>query len=186
MASAKSGQKRQPTKVTPMDRLRWSREVARLKSDGMTWPEVARATGLTQAKCRRLWAQLKESGDPDAPVDAWGWVYRRRDALTITLEEAAATYAAAEPGSQAAVAALRLWEQTSDKMLELARWVGWTPRQLAALTAENAMQEMFRELARIVERYDVPSEAIEEMLALAERRLSGAPGGAIDTSATAA
>jgi hypothetical protein len=146
----------------------------RLKVEhGKTWPEVAKATGLSQAKCRRLYAQVQQSGDPDAPVDAWAWVYRRLDALNITMEEVAVTYAAAPPGSAAAVRALQVWEQTSEKMLELARWVGWTPRQLGALNAERAMQEMFREIARIVERYDVPTEAVEEILELAERRLSG-------------
>lgn len=173
--------------VTPMDRVRWAREIGALRSQkpAMTWRRIAKRTGLSQDVCQHLHAQLIRSGDPDAPPDAWEWVYRRLDALQVVMDEAASTYVAASAGSAAAVGALKLFDLASEKMLELARWVGWTPRQLGALNAERAMQEMFREFAAIVERYDVPSAALEEILDLAERRLSGVSP-TIDVSASAA
>lgn len=178
MAGSKSAQKRGAAKVpavTPMDRIRWSRDVSRLKAEGKTWPEVAAATGLSQAKCRRLHAQMRAAGDPDAPVDAWAWVHRHLDALVIVMEEASATYSAAPAGSSAAVGALKLWKQTSEDMLELAQRVGWTPRQLGALNAERAMQELFREFARIAEEHNASDELLRSLLDLAERRLSPGP-----------
>lgn len=100
------------------------------------------------------------------------------------MEKAGETYAQAPAGSAVQVGALKAFEMASEKSLELARWVGWTPRQLGALSAERAMQEMFREMAAIAERYDAPTEMIEAFLELAERRLSGGP--AIDASVSAA
>jgi hypothetical protein len=37
------------------------------------------------------------------------------------------------------------------------------------------MQEMFREMAAIAERYDAPDEMVQAFLDLAERKLSGRP-----------
>jgi hypothetical protein len=172
--------------VSWLDRIHHAREIARLKDDeGLTWPQVAERVGKPKTTCERLYRDLKRSGDLTPNRDAWAWVYMRLDALTMTMQRAAETYEAAPAGSSVAVGALKLWEASSEKMLELARWVGWTPRQLGALNAERAMQEMFREMAAIAEKYDAPDEMITAFLDLAERRLSGQPA-TIEGTASAA
>jgi hypothetical protein len=162
--------------VSWLDRLHHAREVVQLKdNEGLTWPQVAERTGRPKTTCERLYRDFKRNGDLHPDRDAWAWVYRRLDALTLVMEKAAETYAAAPAGSAVQVGALKAFEMASEKSLELARWVGWTPRQLGALSAERAMQEMFREMAAIAERYDAPDEMVQAFLDLAERKLSGRP-----------
>lgn len=159
-----------------MDRLHFAREIARLKVDeALSWPQVAETVGLSQATCQRLFYALRDSGDVNPPEDAWTWVYEHRDALTIAMEHAARTYEAAPAGSSAAIGAIKQWIAASEKRLELATAVGWAPRQLGALSAERAMQELLKEMAAIAERYDAPDEMVQAFLDLAERRLTGRP-----------
>lgn len=172
--------------VTPMDRVRWSRLIAERRSERprpRTWGRISKETGLSIDTCQRLLAQLQRSGDPDAPPLSWAWVYRRLDALAVTMDEAAATYAAAPAGSSSAVGALKLFDATSEKMLELAQRVGWTPRQLGALSAEAEMQDMLREMAAIAERFNAPDEMVRAFLDMAERRLIGR-GAVVEASGT--
>jgi len=156
-----------------MDRVRWARLIARRRAQSVQWQQIADETGLSVDQCQRLHNQLLRAGDPDAPRDAWEWVFERRDALDAVMEEAARTYEAAPEGSAAAIGALKLFNQASAEKLELARMVGWTPRRLGALNAERAMQEMFRRLAEVAEEHDAPDELVRAFLDLAERQITG-------------
>lgn len=159
--------------ITPMDRVRWAREVVRLKyGEHKTWGQVAKATGLSVATCKRIAADLQRAGDPDGPDDPMQWIRQHLDTLRVTMEEASNTYAAAPEGSAVRVGALKLFKQTSEDIVTLAVRVGFLPRQLGALSAEREMQQMFRELAELAREHDVPDEFLTAVLAMGERRLT--------------
>ena len=158
--------------MSPMERVRWAREVVRLRAEGKTWPEVAKITGMSQAKCKRLERDIRDHGDPDSVVDPMAPVLRHLDVLEVTMDEASATYLAASPGSTARVGALKLLKESSAEMLEMMQLIGAVPRSLAAFRAEREMQQMLRDFIEVVRDHDIPDEAVQAMRDLAARRLA--------------
>lgn len=159
--------------VTPMDRVRWARTIAarRAEDPPKEWREIAREVGLPVRNCQKLLKQLQETGDPDAPANPMAPIQRHLDVLETVMDEAAITYAEATRGAER-VGALKLLKDASSEMIDYMRLVGFLPRQLGALSFEREAQQMFRQFAEILQRYDVPDDAVAEVLALAEQRLT--------------
>lgn len=155
-----------------MERVRWAREVVRMKADDMTWPEIAVATGMSQAKCKRLAKDLQDAGDPDRPADPMAPIQRHLDVLEVTMLEASQTYVDAPEGSSVRVGALKLLKESSADWIDMMRLVGGVPRQLGAIPAERQMQQLFREFAELLRDHDASDEMLQALLELAERRLT--------------
>lgn len=159
-----------------MERVRWAREVVRLREEKKTWPEVATIVGKSQATCKRLAASQRDTGDPDAPADAMSWVWERFDVLRVVMDEASKTYDAAPEGSSVRVGALKRFDEASAGIIELASRVGFLPRRLGYLGAEREMQQVFREFAELLQDHGASDALIGDLLHLAEARLAhGAP-----------
>lgn len=159
-----------------MERVRWARTIAAMRMEKpkpRTWPQIAKATGMSRAKCQRLYSQLLMDGDPDAPVEPMVWITERLDALRVTMDEASATYTAAPKGSAVQVGALKLFNQASAEILELAAGLGYVPQELGALAAERRMQALFREFADLAQHFDVPDEFLRAVQDLSTRRITG-------------
>lgn len=161
--------------LTPMDQVRWARQIAQLRAEDppVEWREIAKRTNISVRNCQRMHAQLMESGDPDRPMDSMAPIQRHLDVLEVVMQEAAETYSAAPAGSNARVGALRLMMDTSERVIDTMRIVGFLPRQLGALSVEQEVQLMFREFAAMAERHQVPDEFLRDLLVLAESRLTG-------------
>jgi chorismate mutase len=158
------------------DRLTLGREIGRLRQiEGLEWKEISGRVGRPQRTCQRLYKQAVESGVLERSEDAWTSVYEYEDTLLLARDLIEETYNAAAKGSAQAVGAIKQLIAYAEKRLELDRWIGRAPRQLGALSAENRMQEMLKEMAAIAERYDAPDEMVQAFLDLAERKLSGRP-----------
>jgi hypothetical protein len=160
--------------ITPMMRITRARQVAELRNESppKTWPQVAKATGLSQRTCQRLLEMLRATGDPDAPADAMRWVWERFDTLRVVMDEASNTYAAAPEGSAVRVGALKRIDEASAGILALAADVGFLPRHLRALSAEREIQQVFLDFAELLREHDAPDTLLEGLLELANRRVA--------------
>jgi hypothetical protein len=159
--------------VAPMDRVRWARRIASLRAADppVTWAEVSREIGLSQSQCKRILAQHRAAGDPDAPADPWAPIQRHIDVLEVALDLASETYAAAPPGSSVRVGAIRQMMEASERMLDVMRTVGLLPRDLRAMSVEREVRQLFLDLAEVLREHDVPDEVVQKMVALSERRI---------------
>src|SRR5205085_7819079 len=91
--------------------------------------------------------------------------------LNGAMHAAIETYDKAEPGSSVQVQAVRASVDAAVTRMQIMRAAGKVPRSLAGPSIAREMQVMFREFGAILERYEVPDDALRDLLELAETRM---------------
>lgn len=98
------------------------------------------------------------------------------DSVTAAVHAAWDTYREAEEGSSVRVQAIRAALDATGTRLHIMQLAGRAPRSLAGPSMASEMRSVFVEFADLLRRHGVPSEALEELIAMAESRMGqGAP-----------
>jgi hypothetical protein len=138
---------------------------------GRLQADVAREHGISVRQVQRIVASWEGRCEPQDWIDP---IAELRAALEM-LRQAEADMAAIEekPDNDAAhIGATRLKAELNERRIHLMQVLGLLPRTLAAVPVEHDLQQMLREFGEILQRHQVPHEALRELAELA-RRSSG-------------
>lgn len=165
--------RRQPAKriTNPLERYQRGRRIVELRAreKPLAWPKIAREVGLSERQTREVYDQAiqwdQNLHDPLAALD------ETIDVFTVAMQGALETFADAPAGSGVRVQALRTAMDAADTRLRILRAAGRAPRSLEGPSVAAQMQVVFRELAELLSRHEIPDAALRDFLELAERRM---------------
>lgn len=170
------------TITNPLERYQRGRRVVALRAreKPAPWKDIAAEIGLSERNTRKMYEQAiqwdQNLHDPLAALD------ETIDVFTVAMQGALETFAAAKAGSPVRVQALRTAMEAAETRLRILRAAGRAPRSLEGPTVAAQMQVVFRELAELLSRHEIPDAALTDFLALAERRMG--ESSAIDGTAS--
>jgi hypothetical protein len=158
--------------VTAAERRVLEPLVIRDKLAGMTWPQIETRHGVKERTGRnwldRYFAARETAERPAAErliEEAFAAIEQKIGELAVL--------AAETRHDNVKLGALKAAADLQAQRLVLLMRTNRLPRQLAAVTAEQALQEMWREFARLAEEFDLPDAYLRALLSLSERRLAG-------------
>lgn len=146
-------------------------KIIQSRARGKSWIAIARDHGLSVRGCQRIVEAWRKDGlGVDDVIDPMAEVR----ALIELLGQAVEDFATVEERTKHdgyRIAATREKIDAATQRFQLLQVLGLIPRP-HVVSAERAMQAMLKEFAAIVERHNVPDEALQEILDLSERRLA--------------
>jgi hypothetical protein len=120
---------------------------------GLPWPVVARNSGLSERRCKEIFAEWRRTHPPlrlRDPMDIVDDALRHYEALIGDLELDAVT---ARPGTTVAVGARNAKMRAIREMLELLQAVGSLPADLGSLAAVIDGQIVADRVVSVLERF---------------------------------
>ncbi len=157
----------QGTHLSMAERLAVAQRVtaARLQTPALSWPKIAEREKVSETTVRKIYAEYRESveitEDPTKAVDESLALYSYSIAKFAHEAEHAGN-------ASARVGAARSMLEAVKGRLELMAATGKLPRRLGAIQESQDAAQLIMEFAKVVERHDLPSEIVEELLALVE------------------
>lgn len=164
--------------LDPVSRVKLMRRIAfeRAKTKPPTWKQLSAREGVPERTLQALHKQYEADQDtlskPVAVVDETIDLYGE---LITELGEMAQE---AGGNLSARVGAVSRMADIAKARLELMAAVGRLPRRMRDYEAHRDVERMIFEMSEVVEKHDLPSEVIEDLLAVIERSRAAAEPGA--------
>lgn len=135
--------------------------VQRATADCWPWSAIAREAGISEKQCRRVVDEASGSIDPFAQtptelVQEWATGYRQTVSTATQL-------AAGADNTAAAVGALRLANDSRDKLLALLQAVGHIDHDLGTLKVQRDIERLATKMLDAVERFRDGTIEVEEL-----------------------
>jgi hypothetical protein len=154
-------------RLTSRERAQRDATIVALHHQGVSWSRIKAEFGVSPRRGQQIVAEWRDA--PGCDGDA-GEVDGVISLLAQAIEDFAVMARSTDHDGYRIAATNRMVE-TAVTRLAILQATGRVPRNLAEPSARAQMQLLFRDFADILRRHDVPEEALQELLALAESRV---------------
>lgn len=151
--------------LTVAERQQRHDQVVMLRARGLTWPQIAEATGLSRNQCMLVMKQFRESEPTLRTQDPLEVIDEMLIGYQADLAELA-TISNTTKNDSVRVGAINSRMAARDRIVGLLQATGVLPHDLGKLKVEIDVRYIAQRVFVIFDKYKVPEEAQEEILAL--------------------
>jgi hypothetical protein len=155
------------------EKLRRDDQIVTARMRGLSWSTIAATYDLSERQCQEILTDYRESHPrlrERDPIDILDDMLDRYDAA----QEELALVSATTRHDATRVGAIRTRLDALAAQANLLMAVGVLPRNLGVLRDDIDAREIARALVGVIERYDIPHEAQQDVLDLLDFRTNGA------------
>jgi hypothetical protein len=160
-------------RMNAREKLRRDNQIVVARMRGMSWSTIASTFDLSERQCQAILADYRESHPrlrERDPIEILDEILDRYEAA----QEELALVSATTKHDGTRVGAIRTRLDTMTAQANLLTAVGVLPRDAGVLRNHIDARLISRELIAILERYDVPDEACDDIIEALDFRKNGA------------
>jgi hypothetical protein len=146
--------------------------IVAMKARGKSWPQISEAVGVGVRQCQKIHKAYREEHRTLRHHDPVSIVDELLEGYQADLADLTQVYEDADQ-SAAKVGAVKARREVRERITELLQAVGVLPHDLGTLRLELDAEVVIAQFMAVMERYNVPEEAFDEVL----ESLGGPPPG---------